>query len=92
MATNFQEKHQSTPVQPLMGRIGNAQSYSEVQRPQKTFETLLRVWFYLRRQHAGAGDHLFRLSAQGGGGRSGAQGHAPRDGAPRGGNRAPWGG
>ncbi len=33
-----------------MGRFGHAQSYSEVQRPQKTLETLLRVWFYLRRQ------------------------------------------
>ncbi len=33
-----------------MGRLGHAQSYSEVQRPQKTLETLLRVWFYLRRQ------------------------------------------
>jgi ATP-binding cassette, subfamily B, multidrug efflux pump len=33
-----------------MGRIGHAQSYSEAQRPQKTRETLLRIWFYLRRQ------------------------------------------
>ena len=33
-----------------MGRFGNAQSYNEVQRPRKTAETLLRVWFYLRRQ------------------------------------------
>lgn len=50
MATDFQEKQQSAPAPPLMGRIGNAQTYSEVQRPQKTLETLRRVWFYLRRQ------------------------------------------
>jgi len=50
VATDFQEKQQSAPAPPLMGRIGNAQTYSEVQRPQKTLETLRRVWFYLRRQ------------------------------------------
>ncbi len=33
-----------------MGRFGQAQSYSEVQRPQQTLGTLLRIWFYLRRQ------------------------------------------
>lgn len=50
MATNVQEKSQAAAAPALMGRFGHAQSYSEVQRPQKTLETLLRVWFYLRRQ------------------------------------------
>ena len=50
MATNVQEKSQAAAAPALMGRFGNAQSYNEVQRPRKTAETLLRVWFYLRRQ------------------------------------------
>ena len=50
MATNVQEKSRAAAAPALMGRFGNAQSYSEVQRPKKTAETLLRVWFYLRRQ------------------------------------------
>lgn len=50
MATNVQEKSQAAAAPALMGRFGSAQSYSEVQRPQKTVGTLLRIWFYLRRQ------------------------------------------
>ena len=33
-----------------MGRMGASHAHGEVQRPQKTRETLLRIWFYLRRQ------------------------------------------
>ncbi|TLU55119.1 MAG: ABC transporter ATP-binding protein [Chlorobium sp.] len=33
-----------------MGRMGASHAHREVQRPQKTRETLLRIWFYLRRQ------------------------------------------
>jgi ATP-binding cassette subfamily B multidrug efflux pump len=50
VATNVQEKSQAAAAPALMGRFGNAQSYNEVQRPRKTADTLLRVWFYLRRQ------------------------------------------
>lgn len=50
MATKFQEKPQSVQPPQLMGRGGQGRSHGEVERPQKTMETLLRVWFYLRRQ------------------------------------------
>jgi ATP-binding cassette subfamily B protein len=50
MATNFQEKKETAQPPNPMGRIGQAHSYGEVHRPQKTAETLFRVWFYLSRQ------------------------------------------
>lgn len=50
MATKIQEKSQEIQPPNLMGRGGAGRQIGEVQRPQKTRETLLRVWFYLRRQ------------------------------------------
>ncbi len=50
MATKFQDKTQTAQPPHLLGRTGNGRSPGPVERPQKTVETLLRVWFYLRRQ------------------------------------------
>lgn len=50
MATKFLEKSQTVQPPHLLGRAGHGRSQGVVERPQKTLETLLRVWFYLRRQ------------------------------------------
>jgi ATP-binding cassette subfamily B protein len=50
VATKIQENKQEIQPPNLMGRGGAGRQIGEVQRPQKTRETLLRVWFYLRRQ------------------------------------------
>ncbi len=51
MATKFQHKPQSVQVPNFLGRFGHGNTpTAEVLRPKKTQETLLRVWFYLRRQ------------------------------------------
>jgi ATP-binding cassette subfamily B protein len=50
VATKIQENKQEIQPPHLMGRGGAGRQIGEVQRPQKTRETLLRVWFYLRRQ------------------------------------------
>jgi ATP-binding cassette subfamily B protein len=50
VATKIQEHKQEIQPPNLMGRGGAGRTPGEVQRPQKTKETLLRVWFYLRRQ------------------------------------------